>query len=160
MNFEDFTAITRRRYEYALGIDTHDFELLRSIFTDEITMDFEDYSGQPAAKMKADDWVAGVKVLFTGLDSTQHVMSNPVVDIDGDAAQCRMYMKAEHFLQNDQGDQSFVLGGYYTDQLVRSNDTWLISAVRLQIFWNRGNRHIMQLGAERGANILAGKMSR
>lgn len=157
MNFGDFSEITRRRYEYALGIDTCDFELLRSIFTDEITMDFEDYSGQPAATMKADDWVAGVRVLFTGLDSTQHVMTNPVVDIDGESATCKMYMKAEHFLRNDQGDPGFALGGYYTDQLVKVDGRWLIKAVRLRIFWNRGNRHIMQLGAEKGAKILSGE---
>ena len=155
MNFDDFSDITRRRYEYALGIDTRDFALLRSIFTDDITMDFEDYSGQPAALMKADDWVSGVKVLFTGLDSTQHVMTNPIVDIEGDTAQCRMYMKAEHFFQNDQGNDDFALGGYYTDQLVKADGKWLICAVKLELFWNRGNRHIMQMAAELGAKRLA-----
>ncbi|MBT7173313.1 MAG: SnoaL-like domain-containing protein, partial [Gammaproteobacteria bacterium] len=54
MNFEDFAEITRRRYEYAQGIDTRDFKLLRSIFTQDITMDFEDYSGQPSSSLKAD----------------------------------------------------------------------------------------------------------
>ena len=104
MEFQDYNEIVRRRYEYALGIDTKDFALLRSIFTNEITMDFEDYSGRPAATMKADDWVNNCKILFTGLDATQHVMTNPIVDIDGDSATCKMYMKAEHFLQNDQGN--------------------------------------------------------
>ncbi len=157
VDFNDYNEIVRRRYEYALGIDTCDFELLRSIFTDEVTMDFEDYSGQPAAKMKADDWVAGCKVLFTGLDATQHVMSNPMVDVDGDAARCRMYMKAEHFFQNDRGNADFALGGYYTDELVRLGGRWLIKAVTLKIFWNRGNRHIMTQAAELGARRLAGK---
>ena len=134
MNFDDFQEITRRRYEYAMGIDTRDFELLRSIFTEDITMDFEDYSGQPSATMKADDWVAGCRVLFTGLDATQHVMSNPMVDVTGDRAECRMYMKAEHFFQNDQGNADFALGGYYTDQLIRVDGRWLINAVTLKIF--------------------------
>lgn len=155
MNFDDFNEITRRRYEYALGIDTRDFELLRSIFTDDITMDFEDYNGQPARTMKADDWVAGCRVLFTGLDATQHVMTNPMVEVDGDRARCRMYMKAEHFLRNDQGNVDFALGGYYTDSLVRVADRWLIDGVTLKIFWNRGNRHIMELAARIGAERLA-----
>jgi hypothetical protein len=154
MEFEDYNEIVRRRYEYAQGIDTRDFALLRSIFTDEITMDFQDYSGQPASKMKADDWVAGCKVLFTGLDSTQHVMTNPIVDINGDEATCRMYMKAEHFLQNDQGDDDFALGGYYIDQLKKIEERWTICAVTLKIFWNRGNRHIMGMAAARGAERL------
>ena len=155
MNFEDYNEIVNRRYEYALGIDTRDFALLRSIFTDQITMDFEDYSGQPAQTLSADDWVAGCRVLFTGLDATQHVMSNPMVDIDGDSARCRMYMKAEHFFQNHQGNTDFALGGYYTDTLVRLEGRWLINGVTLKIFWNRGNRHIMELAARRGAEKLA-----
>ena len=157
MNFEDFTGITRRRYEYAQGIDTRDFTLLRSIFTDRITMDFEDYSGQPVATLRADDWVAGVKTLFTGLEATQHVMTNPIVDIEGDKARCRMYMKAEHFLQNDRGNPDFALGGYYIDELVRVDGTWLIHSVTLKILWNRGNRHIMELAAARGARLLSEK---
>lgn len=154
MTFEDFNEIVRRRYEYAMGIDTRDFELLRSVFTEEIAMDFEEYSGQPATVLKADDWVAGCKVLFTGLDATQHVMTNPMVDINGDEATCRMYMKAEHFLQNDQGNDDFALGGYYTDRLVRVDGRWLICAVTLKLFWNRGNRHIMTMAGDIGARKL------
>jgi len=154
VEFADFNEIVRRRYEYAMGIDTRDFALLRSVFTDEITMDFESYSGHPAATLKADDWVAGCKVLFTGLDATQHVMSNPMVDIDGDDAVCRMYMKAEHFLRNEQGSFDFALGGYYTDKLRKIDGRWTIHAVTLKVFWNRGNRHIMALASEIGAGRL------
>ncbi|MFT7219097.1 MAG: hypothetical protein ACI8Z1_000711 [Candidatus Azotimanducaceae bacterium] len=154
MEFSDYNEIVNRRYDYALGIDTRDFALLRSIFTDEVTMDFEDYSGQPRSVMKADDWVAGCKVLFTGLDATQHVMSNPRVEVDGDRATLKMYMKAEHFLMSDQGNVDFALGGYYTDQLVRRGGEWLISAVTLKLFWNRGNRQIMTQAADIGAQKL------
>ena len=81
--FEDFEAITRLRYHYAMGLDTRDWALLRSIFTDEIHMDFESYSGAPGNTLSADAWIAGTRVLFTGLDSSQHVMTNPVVEVDG-----------------------------------------------------------------------------
>lgn len=145
MEFHDFNEITRRRYEYAQGIDTRDFDLLRSIFTEEITMDFYDYSGLPAITLSADAWVANVSELMNGLDATQHVMTNPIVDVCGDAAYCRMYMKAEHFLQNAQGSSDYTIGGYYIDQLIRSNESWLINSVTLKLFWQRGNRNIMSL---------------
>ena len=156
MDFQDFNEITRRRYEYAQGIDTRDFALLRSIFTDEVTMDFEDYGGPPVQTLKADDWVRAVETLISGLDATQHVMTNPIVDVDVDAdtAVCRMYMKAEHFLKNDQGNFDFAIGGYYVDRLKRIDGRWLITAVTLKLFWSRGNRHIMTLAAERGAKRL------
>ncbi|MEM9620645.1 MAG: nuclear transport factor 2 family protein [Pseudomonadota bacterium] len=147
----DNTEIVRRRYEYALGIDTRDWDLYRSIFTDQITMDFSSYSGQPASTMAADDWVANCAALFNGLDATQHVMSNPMVDVQGDTARLRMYMQAEHFLANPQGDASFTIGGYYDDQLQRTPSGWKITAVTLNVFWQRGNRHIMALAVEKAA---------
>jgi len=149
MEFRDFNEITRRRYEYAQGIDTRDFDLLRSIFTAEITMNFYDYNGLPAITLSADEWVSNVSELMTGLGATQHVMTNPIVDIHGKAATCRMYMKAEHFLQNSQGSSDYTIGGYYIDQLVRANDTWLINAVTLKLFWQRGNRNIMDLARKK-----------
>ena len=155
MELEYYNAIVRRRYEYALGIDTRDWELLRSIFTDQIEMDFSSYSGQPGAVMLAQDRVNGVKVLSTGLDSTQHVMTNPIVDVDGDRGRLRMYMKAEHFLLNDSGSDDFALGGYYEDRLVKMADGWKIEAVTLTVLWNRGNRHIMALASEIGRKRLS-----
>lgn len=155
VEFADFNAITRRVYEYAYGIDTRDWHLYRGIFTDEIRMDFTSYNGNPPSDMRADDWVDGVKVLFTGLDATQHSMSNPLVEVDGDTARCRMYMQAEHFFITDQGDNSYVLGGYYDDRLVRTDAGWKICAVTLNVLWHRGNRHIMTLATEVGARRLA-----
>lgn len=154
MDFDSFTEITRRRYEYAMGIDTCDFDLLRSVFTDDITMDFGDYNSAPPATVKADDWVAGCKVLFTGLDSTQHVMTNPMVDIDGETATCHMYMKAEHFFRNEEGSFDYAIGGYYIDQLVKQDGRWTINAVTLKLFWQRGNKHIMTLASQKGAQKL------
>jgi hypothetical protein len=137
--------ITTTKYKYAYGIDTKDWDLYRSIFTDEIVMDFSSYSGQPKKTMRADDWVAGCQRLFTGLDASQHQMYNPLVDIQGDEARIRIYMQAEHFLQNRAGDASFTLGGWYDDRLVKSPDGWRITAVTLNVLWSRGNRNIMQL---------------
>ena len=151
MGFDDFNEITRRRYEYAQGIDTKDFKLLRSVFTDKITMDFFDYNGLPAATLMADEWVKQVSALMTQLDSTQHVMTNPIVDLDGNLATSRMYMKSEHFLQNSQGRDRYTIGGYYIDQLIRLNDRWAIKAVTLKLFWQTGNRNIMTIASNRNA---------
>jgi len=143
----DFHAITSKVYEYAYGIDTRNWALYRRIFTDAIHMDFQSYNGKPGSTMQADDWVAGCRRLFDNLDATQHSMTNPLVEVTGDNARCRMYMQAEHFLQNRWGSSDFALGGYYDDQLIRIGDGWKITAVTLNVFWSRGNRHIMELAA-------------
>ncbi len=149
-----FYHITRRVYEYAYGIDSRDWELYRSIFTDKIHMDFSSYSGNPAAEVSADNWVSGVKVLFTGLQATQHQMSNPLVDVDGHQARCRMYMQAEHFYVTDRGQESYTLGGYYDNKLVDGAEGWKICAVTLNMNWQTGNRQIMAQARAAGAALL------
>lgn len=140
-NRTDFDEITRLRYEYAFGIDTRDFGLLRSIFTDEIRMDFSSYNGRAAAKLPAGEWVAGCAALFNGLDATQHSMTNPLVDVAEGArsATQRMAMQAAHFLDGVE----FTIGGWYQDSLVRIDNTWRISAVTLHVTWRRGDESIM-----------------
>ena len=138
-------------YAYATGVDSRDWALYRSIFTDEVEVDFSSWDGRPAARMRADDWVAGVKPLFTALDATQHSMMNPRVTIEGERATCVMYMQAAHFLREAGGDPEFTIGGYYTDRLVKTASGWKLAAVKLTVMWRRGNFHVMTLAAERGA---------
>ena len=100
--------------------------------------------------MAADDWVANLVPLFTGLDASQHSMSNPLVDVDGETARCRMYMQAAHFLFDDP-EPEFTIGGYYDDRLVRTDAGWRVTAVTLTVWWRRGNEAIMPVARERGA---------
>lgn len=151
----DHQAICEVRYCYAQGLDTRDWELYRSLFLDDIEIDFSSFNGEVGGAMRADDWVARCRVFFTGLDASQHVMSNPIVTVDGDLARCRMYMTADHYFANDQGGGRYVIGGYYDDRLVRTGDVWLLEAVTLTLFWQRGNRHILELAAARGAALLS-----
>ena len=145
MDFTTYEAITRLRYTYAVSIDTRDWPLHRSIYTDEITMDFTSYSGgEGATTMSADAWVGGLKPLFTGLSATQHVMTNPLVAVDGARATQRMYMKAEHFLIEDGRQGEFAIGGYYDDTLVKTADGWRIDGVTLTVLWRRGEPAIME----------------
>jgi hypothetical protein len=138
----DFDAITRLRYEYAFGIDTRDYALLRSIFVDEITMDFSSYKYRPASTIAADSWVAGCALLFDGLDATQHSMTNPIVDVaEGSRlASQRMAIQAAHFLDGTE----FTIGGWYHDSLVRTDGGWRIAAVTLNVTWRRGDASIME----------------
>ncbi len=137
--------------KYATGIDTRDWDLYRSIFADEVEMDFSSYSGQPASVVTGDQWVQGVQAMLPGFDATQHVLTNFVIDVDGDKAVATVYMKAEHFIANTDGDNSHTLGGYYTHKLQRTESGWKIHATKLTVTWSRGNRHVYELAAKRVA---------
>lgn len=147
---EERVAILETVYQYAQGIDTRDWNLYRSIFTDKIEVDFTSYDGQTVGRLKADDWVEMLKPLFSGLAATQHIMTNPIVTFDDQGAACRIYMQAEHFMDANDGGTSYSIGGYYTDRLVFQNNRWLISGVTLTVLWRRGDPRIMVKATEKG----------
>jgi hypothetical protein len=156
----DFMAICDLKYRYAAGIDLRDWALYRSIFDDRVYIDFSSYNGRPASNMSADEWVAGVQPLFTGLAATQHSMTNPRVEVAGNRATLRMYMQAEHVLDHDDPSAWFAIGGFYTDEAVRiangrsaddqSSHRWKLSSVTLTVWWRRGRPEIMAQASERG----------
>jgi len=61
-----------------------------------------------------------------------------------------MYMQAAHFLTHEGITDEFTIGGYYDDHLViDAAGVWRIDAVKLTVWWRRGNPDIMRLAHER-----------
>ena len=150
--------IAQTVYSFAYGIDGRDWDAYQAIFIgpdEPITFDYESYSGRPAMRMTADEWLGAVRPLFEGLDATQHAMSNPIVDVDTDgrSARCRVYMQAAHFLAHEGDQEEFTIGGYYDDHLVLrpagDDAAWKLDAVKLTVWWRRGNPSIMEIARER-----------
>jgi|TARA_Y100000022_G_scaffold193756_1_gene197337 hypothetical protein len=147
-------------YLYAIGIDTKDFDLYGSIFADQVNIDFSSYEGSSVPEttvLTRDQWVSRVRPLFTGLAATQHSMTNPVVNIDGDTASCRMYMQAHHVFEPEKEDSWFTIGGYYDDTLTRDAESpsgWKLTGVKLTVLWRKGQESIMQLARSEGHRLL------
>jgi 3-phenylpropionate/cinnamic acid dioxygenase small subunit len=136
---------------YASGIDMRNWALYRQCFTDELEVDFTSWSGGTPRKLSADDWVAGVRSTLSGFEGTQHTLTNFVIDLRGDEATAVVYMSAQHYLPNAQGDNTLLIGGYYTHDLVRAATDWKIRRARLTVTWTVGNRHIFELARQRVA---------
>ncbi len=160
----DRQAISDTVLRYATGIDMREWEAYRSCFTDEVEIDFTSWSGGEPQTMRADDWTAGVRAGLSGFQATQHISTNHVITFaeSGDEATCVSYMQAQHYLPNDQGDNTLTLGGYYTNTLVRGvaddgSDDWRIRRCQLTVTWTTGNRHIFELARARFAAMEAGE---
>jgi 3-phenylpropionate/cinnamic acid dioxygenase small subunit len=144
---EDRDAVCDTLYRFAEGLDLRDWGLYRSVFTDELEIDYTSYRPGSRGVMRADDWVARGAARLGPLHATQHSMSNPRVTVTGDLAVCTMYIVAHHIVVRDGVPASYVLGGRYVDQLVRAGTTWRISAVTLQVRWSLGDPSIVGLPA-------------
>ncbi len=132
---------------YALAFDMQDWPLHRSVFTDEIEMDFSASIGDGLTKMKADEWVEGVKPFFANLEGSQHIAMPLIFKIDGDSAYVRSMLNATHHLPNSYGQSLQTMVGYYDNWLVRTDRGWKISKMVQHITWNEGNWYVFEKAA-------------
>ena len=132
---------------YALSFDARDWELQRSVFTDEVEMDFSASIGDGLATMMADDWVAGVRPFFEALEATQHIAMPLSIEVDGDEAYARSMLHAQHYLPNEQGAPVQTMVGHYDNWLVRTEEGWKVRKMVQHVSWNEGNWYVFEKAA-------------
>lgn len=124
---------------YCRALDNLDWELLGSCFTDDAVLDVG-----PWGRHKGREAIVALcSPLFPGMDRTQHIVGNHVVEITGDDAQGTCCLVAEHLLRTVEGggDQTTTRGLYH-DRFVRTTDGWRIRDRRLEITWREGDTSI------------------
>ncbi len=141
----DRAEISDVQLRYATGLDTRDWVLFRSCFTDEIDTDFTSVFGGTPRKVKADRWADAARRSLSGLKATHHMITNHAITVNGDEALCIAYLQATHYLPNDTGDNTQTMGGYYTNHFARTPQGWKIRACKLTLTWTAGNFHIFTL---------------
>lgn len=132
---------------FAHGIDGRDWSLYRSVFADEVDVDYTSYRAGSAGRMTADDWVARARRLFPGLDATSHALSNPWLRPDDQGLQVQTSMRADHLLDGAR----YTLGGRYLHWLADTGEGWRIRAVTLVVTWEEGDKGLLATAAERAA---------
>jgi 3-phenylpropionate/cinnamic acid dioxygenase small subunit len=150
---EDKLAVAECVYRYATGVDTRDWAMYRSLFAAQVEVDFSSYDPRlRPVTVAADDWIAGMKPVFAGLAATQHMMSNPLVELEGDSAQITMYVRAHHVFDPQDPDSYYTVGGYYRNRLVRERGNWKLVRVNLNVTWRLGHPEIMEAARARGVS--------
>ena len=143
---EDRLAITDILYQYATGLDSRDWEMLRDCFTDDAVCDFLEFGGVNEGK---DAIVALCSGVLSGLDASQHLVGNPRVTLDGDRATSACYFQAQHFLTSPAGGNTYLVGGRYEDRLRRTDAGWKIEHRTLYCSWQDGNAGVFTEAAAR-----------
>jgi hypothetical protein len=137
-------------HRYAAAVDTKDWPLLRRVFADEVEADFRSFGAREVYRGPAEGWVAAIRETIAGMDATQHLMANHAHAFDGpDRCTLTNYLRAEHFLRNNRGDDSYTIGGFYVWRLVRGAEGWRAAAYALNVTWARGNRGLLAMASRR-----------
>ena len=109
--------------DYAYGIDTRDFDLVASLFTDDAVLDYTSSGGPRAAREEVMDWL---RASLPAVALTQHLLTNRRIRIDGDTATSRTELFNPLLFEGGEGTQLLLLGGDYSDRLVRTDRGWRI----------------------------------
>jgi 3-phenylpropionate/cinnamic acid dioxygenase small subunit len=142
----DREAIRALQTRYALALDSKDWDLLRTCFTENAVAD---YGALAAVNEGREAIVERCLRALDGLDSSQHLLGNHWVEVDGDTARAGCYLHAQHHLVSPSGLNTFVVGGTYRDEIVRTAEGWRIARRTLEASWLDGNAGIFDEAAGR-----------
>lgn len=121
---QDRHEIENLLHHYAEMVDFRQWQKMDSIFALEATIDYESSGGQKGPFRETLAW------LDRALESwplNLHVISNAIIEIDGDTATSRCYFHAPMGRNTPEGGQFVITNsGRYLDRLVRTSDGWRI----------------------------------
>ncbi|MDP9861905.1 MULTISPECIES: nuclear transport factor 2 family protein [Streptosporangium] len=144
---EDRLAIIEVCTRMGWHADQREWDRLRTIFSDTVTLDYTSLNGGEPAALTPEQIVGAWSVVLGGFDATQHLITNHLVAVDGDTAVCTASFQATHRLANPFGSPLWTLGGTYRFDLVRADGDWRISGVVMTATWADGNKDLMALAA-------------
>ena len=123
---QDRAAIHDMLMRYPRADDSHNFELMKTVFTEDGTLTTWNKPIEGS-----DEIVRRVSGL-TRYKATSHFMGNESIKIDGDSATTEVYAVAYHFHDVDGKQQAYLMWIRYHDVLVRTNEGWRIKERVLQ----------------------------
>jgi hypothetical protein len=118
---------------YCKAIDTKDWSLLDTCFVPDAHVDYTSSGGVAGAYPEVRAWLAQVLPNFP---MSQHTIGNFDVSIDGDRASSKVHFYNPMGRPKADGTLSlFWIGGFYVDELVRTQDGWRIAKRIEQQAW-------------------------
>ncbi|MEM7462028.1 MAG: nuclear transport factor 2 family protein [Pseudomonadota bacterium] len=144
----DQTEINRSITDVAAGADRHDWDRVRSAFSETVTTDYTGLWGGEPVTQSADELVASWSGFLPGFDTTHHMVTNhTVTELDGSKAKAEADFTATHRID----DKQWTLGGRYSYELVQSGGRWLITFLKMMPLWETGDRGLVSTAGERAA---------
>jgi len=109
---------------YSHSVDTRDWDAYEDVFTPDAFIDYTCFGG-PSGNVK--EIRAFLEMAMPNFSSFQHMISNTVLELDGDTARSRTI--CHNPMVMDKGDGTthvFYCGLWYRDVLVRTPEGWKI----------------------------------
>jgi uncharacterized protein (TIGR02246 family) len=122
MSADAHTAITSCIARYAQALDDRDFDAVAACFTADAQVTYSGVALAPGREAIV-DYLQGLRSLI----ASTHIMSQPVIDIEGDRARVETSGLAFLVASTDAQPVVRTRGLRYVDQFVRHDGRWLIA---------------------------------
>lgn len=145
----------------AFYADQRRWDLVKAAFADRVVLDYTSSDTAAAGRQQTDALtpdaiVTAWQTQLPGYLHTQHLVTDPVVVIDGDRARATSSVHATHYLPNEQGEAYWVFVGSYEHELARTPAGWRITLMRAHKRFDLGNKDLPNLASER---VKAGQVA-
>lgn len=122
-------------YREARAIDTRDWGLWRSCYTEGADIDWRENGAIRDRRDAAGAWLAKVCENFP-VPAYQHFVTNVEIDIDGDTATTRQLQLIPISLESPGGGRQIAFSGiWFEDRLVRDGRDWKIAKRVERLAW-------------------------
>ncbi len=140
---------------FAAGQDLRDPALLASAFAPDATLDFTQPAGRFGVDLQVfqgrDRIVSSIQTTLADLDTT-HTVTNTRVDLDGDDASLFALVEAQHLSRTDHA-RHLLLKNFYWVSLRRAVEGWVITRMRIENVWHRGDPKVLFPSTEALGNV-------
>ncbi|MGA5465031.1 nuclear transport factor 2 family protein [Mycobacterium sp. NPDC050041] len=127
----DHREIEALLYRYARAVDTKDWELYRSVFTEDAVVDYSAMGIPAGPRDRVADFLAQG---FAAIPWSMHYITNiEILESDGDRATVRAMF--HNPMQLPGMTEMSSCGGYYHHELVRTPDGWRSRSLREDNVW-------------------------
>lgn len=115
--------------DYMRGLDRLDVAVVRSVFADDATTHYGSFTGGP------DEMATMAMQALSAYRTTQHLLGQITLGIDGDTATGEVYFQAFH-QHATEGFDRFICGRY-VDRYARRDRCWLMTHRTEVVDWTR-----------------------
>ncbi|NKZ15117.1 nuclear transport factor 2 family protein [Mycolicibacterium septicum DSM 44393] len=127
----EHSEISALLYRYARAVDSKDWELYRSVFTEDAHIDYSSAGAVVGTRDEVVDWFAAN---FEVMPWTMHYITNiEILETTGDTASVRAMFYNP--MQLPGMAEISACGGYYHHELVRAPDGWRSRSLREENLW-------------------------
>lgn len=127
---QDKSEITDLIYRYATAVDTKDWGLLTSVFTEDAHLDYSSVGYPPGSR---DEVLAVLCNAIGQVPLTQHFVTNIEIKLDGDRATVRAMFYNPMRLPG--AAELTYCGGNYHHEVVRTADGWKSCRLTEESLW-------------------------